>query len=89
MAPTPGDLVRDVGHRIAQLRREAGLTQEQVAERLGIPPRAYQLIEYGGRNLTLRSLATLAAALGVEPAAFFVAPAPHERRRGRPRRSAP
>jgi transcriptional regulator with XRE-family HTH domain len=48
-------------------RKELGWTQEDVAEALGIVPRQYQKIEAGEVNLTLRSLARVAAALGLQP----------------------
>lgn len=87
MAPDPDELVRDVGRRIAEIRRVLGLTQEQMAERMGMPPRAYQVIEYGRRNLTLKTIARLAGALGVAPADLFQTPAPFKRKRGRPARA--
>lgn len=44
-------------------RIELGLTQEDVADRLGIVPRQYQKLESGGVNITLRTLARIANAL--------------------------
>ncbi len=46
------------------MRRAAGLTQEQAAERLGITVRALAYIEAGGQNLTLRTMVGIAAVLG-------------------------
>ncbi|MHB8462588.1 MAG: helix-turn-helix domain-containing protein [Vulcanimicrobiaceae bacterium] len=47
-------------------RQELGLTQENVAERLGIVARQYQKIESGKVNVTLRTLVRLALALNME-----------------------
>jgi transcriptional regulator with XRE-family HTH domain len=86
----PGELLqRDVGARVAELRREKGLTQEELAQRVGTNLKHLQRIEAGRANLTLRSLATLASALGVEVLAFFRTPLGPPRRRGRPRRTLP
>jgi transcriptional regulator with XRE-family HTH domain len=52
-------------------RRELGLTQEGVAERLGIVVRQYQKIEAGEVNVTLRTLARLSSALGLEIRELF------------------
>ena len=37
-------------HRLKAARKEAGLTQEQMAERLDVSVRHYQLIEAGDRT---------------------------------------
>ena len=83
----PDRATKDVGRRIAELRRERGLTQERFAERLGIAANALQRIELGMQNLTIRSLVRLANGLGVPLASLFEAPAPGSRavRPGRPR----
>ena len=56
-------LQRDVGCRIAELRRERGLTQEDMMER-GFSLRHYQRIE-AGRSVTLKTIWKLARAFGV------------------------
>ncbi len=58
-------ILKDVGARIRAVRRERGLTQEQAAGRIGIEVRRYQRIEAGEINVTLRTLWTIATALGV------------------------
>jgi transcriptional regulator with XRE-family HTH domain len=68
------------------LRQAAGLTQEQAAERLGITVRALAYIEAGARNLTLRSLAEIAAVLGVRVIDFLAPPGSREVKQGRPRK---
>lgn len=59
-------LVERVTRQIAEVRREKGLTQAQLAERLGIAVRTFQAIE-AGQNLTLHTLERIAEALAVEP----------------------
>lgn len=80
------DVLRDVGRRVAELRRAAGLTQEQVAEQLGVSTRALAYIESGRENLTLCTMVAVANVLGASVAEFFVPPATREVRRGRPPR---
>ena len=83
---SPDEVLRDVGRRIAEIRLAAGLTQEQVAERLGISTRAYAYIESGRENLTLRTMVFVANVLGTCIPELFVQPASREKKRGRPRR---
>lgn len=64
--PDPDEqLLDDVGRRIAELRARAGLTQAQVAEAVAMTVTNYQRIEAGTQNLTLRTMARIARALGV------------------------
>jgi len=82
----PDRVIELLGHRVAELRVEKGLTQAELAERLGATtPQRVARIE-AGANLTVYSLVVLANALGVELESLLTAPrtvAP--RRRGRPR----
>jgi transcriptional regulator with XRE-family HTH domain len=84
----PDRLVRDVGRRIAELRRAANMTQEQLAEALNASVQYVSRIEIG-ENLTLHTLAKVANALHVPVAALFEAPGPKARevKRGRPRKA--
>ena len=41
------DIKKDVGQRLVQLRKSAGYTQEQVAEKLHMVRQAYAKFEYG------------------------------------------
>lgn len=59
--------MRAVARRIAEVRRLAGITQEALAEQLGIALKNVQRIESGRQNLTLQTLARVATALGVAP----------------------
>ncbi|MFO0646423.1 MAG: helix-turn-helix transcriptional regulator [Polyangiales bacterium] len=82
----PRQLLRDVGRRVAELRSELGLTQEGLAERLGVSSIYARRVELGRENLTLRSLARIAAILSVRTADLFVPPRSREVRVGRPPR---
>jgi len=64
--PTPEQLlVRQVGARIAQLRKDQSVTQEQLAERVGAAPQTVRRIERGHSSPPLGRLLAIAAALGV------------------------
>src|SRR3954465_4321424 len=74
-AHDPAALMRRIGTLVRDARRHRGLTQVQLAERLGTPqgqrpgrlgPRqgAVARIEQGGQNLTLELLGRLSGALG-------------------------
>lgn len=79
--------MRDVGARIAEERRARGLTQSQLAARVGSSDKHLQRVEAGSENLTLRTLASFAGALGIDPGALFRPPLEAaRRRRGRPAR---
>lgn len=80
-------VIQNVGSRIAELRRERGWTQRQLAEMLRIEEQSLQRFERGA-NLTLRTLVKLAKAFGVAPQALFEPAKPQERRAGRPRKVA-
>jgi len=85
---TTGDeLCECVGQHVIQWRRQRGVTQEKLAEKLGMSLARVKLIESGGANLSLQSLARLANALGVH-ATWLLGPptAPVVRKRGRPRK---
>lgn len=54
-----------LGIRIAALRREAGLSQAQLAEKLQISPSAMGMYEQGRREPSLQLLGQMARVLGV------------------------
>lgn len=56
---------RLVGRNIARVRREKGLTQEQVAERSGVSQQYLSGLERGYRNPSIVTLYEIAQALGV------------------------
>lgn len=54
-----------VGRNFARLRREKGLTQEQIEERCGISQQYLSGLERGTRNPSIVTLYEIAQALGV------------------------
>jgi transcriptional regulator with XRE-family HTH domain len=60
------DMRKLVGRNVSRLRREKGLTQEQVEERSGFSQQYLSSLERGRRNPTVITLYELAQALGVE-----------------------
>ena len=78
------DLPHSVGQRVAELRSSLGLTQEELADRLGIALKNLQRIE-GGQNLTLRTVDRISRVLGLEPMELFASP-PSARAAKRPAR---
>ena len=63
----PADSVmRRVGSLVRDARRHRGLTQQQLADRLGTSQSAVARIEQGGQNLTLEVLGRLSSALESE-----------------------
>ena len=61
-----------IGSRIKSLRRGKGLTQEALAERIGISSKYLSSIERGKENPTLDTLIQLASALNVELFEIFL-----------------
>ena len=59
------DMRKLVGRNFARLRRDRGLTQEQVEERSGFSQQYLSSLERGRRNPTVITLYELARALGV------------------------
>jgi len=82
---TPEQVTEQVGRRIAELRRERGETQAQLAERLEVSIKYLQRVERGV-NLTIDSLVDLANNLDVQVRDLFDTPRgrPAPRRPGRP-----
>src|SRR5919206_3125088 len=63
---TTGQSLRQIGTLVRAARRHHGLTQAQLAERLGTSQSAIARIEQGNQNLTLELLGRLSAALDSE-----------------------
>jgi transcriptional regulator with XRE-family HTH domain len=60
------DMRKLVGRNFSRLRREKGLTQEQVEERSGFSQQYLSSLERGRRNPTVITLYELAQALDVD-----------------------
>ena len=65
------DVLKVLGERVATLRRERDLTQEQLAERAGVSRNHIADIELGARNTGVWSLILVAGALDVPPSDLF------------------
>jgi transcriptional regulator with XRE-family HTH domain len=59
------DMRKLVGRNAARIRKERGLTQEQLAERCGLSQQYLSGLEHGRRNPTIVTLYEIANALGV------------------------
>lgn len=65
------DLARLLAESLQRLRREAGLTQAQMARVLGISRPTLTRLESASQNVTLRTLARLCRVLRCEPGDLF------------------
>jgi transcriptional regulator with XRE-family HTH domain len=59
------DMRKLVGRNAARLRKERGLTQEDLAERCGLSQQYLSGLEQGRRNPTIVTIYEIANALGV------------------------
>ena len=74
-----------LGRRVAELREAATLTQQALADRIGVSPKYVQEIEAGRQNVTLTTIVRVAVALDVGARELFDPPTSLARRRpGRP-----
>lgn len=81
---TAGQVIEDVGRRVAEIRRQRGWTQQEAAEHLKMPLKNLQRIERG-MNLTLKTLVRVARGLGVRVRVLLEDPGNRARpKRGRP-----
>lgn len=60
------DLLKRTGRRVAKLRIEAGITQEELAYRCGKDYQSINRFENGRHNATLYYLHEIASGLGVK-----------------------
>jgi transcriptional regulator with XRE-family HTH domain len=61
-------LYRAFGRGLREAREDAGLTQRQVAERVGLTRTSVTNIERGNQHVALHQLFLLAGVVGLEPA---------------------
>lgn len=59
--------VAQFARNVADARRRAGMTQEEVSDRSGVHPTEVSRIEGGNRDARVSTVFRLAAALGVSP----------------------
>lgn len=65
-------LKHDLGQKIQRLRKERKITQEKLAEMVGIDPKNISRIEIGNNYPTAENLCAIAAALNVDVYELFV-----------------
>jgi len=65
------DIRKVFGQNMRRHRLAAGLSQEAVAERMGVDRAHVSSMERGQQNVTLLTIWSAAQALGVQPAAFL------------------
>jgi len=82
------ELQTNFGSNVNAARIAAGLTQRDLADRVGMPQQYLSRIEMGHVNLTLRRMSQLATALGQDVVSLLSRPTPPKSRaRERQRRS--
>jgi transcriptional regulator with XRE-family HTH domain len=74
------DVVKRVGERIRQLRKDKGLSQEQLAELSGLHTNYVGQAERGEKNLTIATLQKVVGGLGVSLEELFRYLDPMERK---------
>ena len=62
------ELILDVTERLTEALRDTGMTRAELARRLGRTPGFVSQVFAGGKNLTLRTISDVAAALSLRPA---------------------
>ncbi|MBQ6565449.1 MAG: helix-turn-helix transcriptional regulator [Treponema sp.] len=68
------DIRKVFGENVKHYRKKAGLSQEQLAEKLDISTNHMSVIETGGKFVTYKLLERLVETFGVMPAALFFMP---------------
>lgn len=61
----------ELGHRVQKLRKKAGLTQDQLSEKLKVSSKYVQFIERGKRKPSLKIVYKIARAFGKKVSELF------------------
>ena len=80
-------VISDIGRRVAELRAEKDLTQEQLAEILGMATQNLARIEQGRSDFRVSTVVRVARALGCDVRQLCDPPTSRKPRPGRPRRA--
>jgi transcriptional regulator with XRE-family HTH domain len=75
------DVLARFGERVREVRASKEVSQERLSELAGLHRTYVSLIERGERNVTLRTIASIAGALEVEMAELMPAGTPTKRSR--------
>jgi transcriptional regulator with XRE-family HTH domain len=70
----PDRVVAQLGKRIAELRREHGMSQGSLADKLRSTPQWVSQLERGTRSPTVHTLCKIANAFGVKLSELLLAP---------------
>ncbi len=73
MPRTPNDVDASVGRRITDRRSALGLSQSDLAQRLGVSSQQVQKYEAGTNRISASRLSDVAMALGISPGGLFPA----------------
>ena len=65
------DIRKIFGENVKYYRKKAGLSQEQLAEKLEVSPNHLSVIETGGKFVTYKLLEKLVSIFDIMPAALF------------------
>ena len=65
------DIARSFGHRVRELRRVQGISQEELADRAGLHRTYIGGIERGERNPSLKNIAIIAKVLSIRLSDLF------------------
>lgn len=65
MGTEKNKLAVEIGHRIANRRKQLGLTQAQAAERAGLTQQFFASVETGSKNIRAESIIKVSKALNI------------------------
>jgi transcriptional regulator with XRE-family HTH domain len=65
------DILQEFGNRVRELRRQSGFSQEEFAMRCHLDRTYISSLERGHRNVSLKNIAAIAAALNVSLTELF------------------
>jgi transcriptional regulator with XRE-family HTH domain len=85
--PRLATLLLYIAANVRQIRSKRGLTQEALAEAVGVDLRFIQKVESGKASISLGTLVALAEALAVKPGVLLKEAELPEVKRGRPRKA--
>lgn len=65
------DIKKNFGKKVRELRLSYGLTQEELAEKIGISPKSLSQIELGGNFVSADTLELICKTLNITPDILF------------------
>ena len=68
------DIRKIFGENVKYYRKKAGLSQEQLAEKLDVSPNHVSVIETGGKFVTYKLLERMISIFDIMPATLFYVP---------------